>query len=205
MLFQNCNSFSPYKGNSIKMQKYFIDSSRIGAHSKDGEHGNEGLRQQEMIDENWMTFALLQAKEAGSLGEVPVGAALVGPEGLLAVAGNAPIRLADPSAHAEILALRAAAQLRNNYRLPNTTLYVTLEPCIMCMGALIQARVSRLVYGAADPKTGAATSVYAIGSDNRLNHTLLMSGGIMADQCGELLKAFFKKRRSEGLMTNCPF
>ena len=166
---------------------------------------DKGLRQQEMIDDNWMTVALLQAKEAGSLGEVPVGAVLVGPEGLLAVASNAPIRLADPSAHAEILVLRAAAQLRHNYRLPDTTLYVTLEPCIMCMGALIQARVSRLVYGAADPKTGAATSVYSIGSDNRLNHTLSICGGIMADQCGQLLKEFFKKRRSEGVTTNCPF
>jgi len=166
---------------------------------------NQELRQQEIIDENWMTVALLQAKEAGSLGEVPVGAVLVGPEGLLAVAANAPIRLTDPSAHAEILVLRAAAHHRHNYRLPNTTLYVTLEPCIMCMGALIQARVSRLVYGAADPKTGAATSVYTIGTDNRLNHTLSIRGGIMADQCGQLLKEFFKKRRSEALTTNSPF
>ncbi len=166
---------------------------------------DKGLKQQEMIDDNWMTVALMQAKEAGSQGEVPVGAVLIGPEGLLAVASNAPIRLADPSAHAEILVLRAAAQLRQNYRLPNTTLYVTLEPCIMCMGALIQARVSRLVYGAADPKTGAATSVYSIGSDNRLNHTLDIKGGIMADQCGHLLKEFFKKRRREGVSTNCPF
>lgn len=144
----------------------------------------------------WMERALSRAVDAARMGEVPVGAVLVGPEGMLAEAGNSPIRFHDPTAHAEILALRTASASLGNYRLPNTTLYVTLEPCIMCMGALIQARISRLVYGAADPKTGAASSVYAIGRDGRLNHDIEIRGGILADRCGELLRTFFKSRRS---------
>ncbi len=125
-----------------------------------------------------------------------MGAVLVGKNGLLASAGNSPIRLTDPSAHAEILAIRMAALLVHNYRLPETTLYVTLEPCIMCMGALVQARISRLVYGAADPKTGAAISVYSIGRDQRLNHMIAVTGGVLAKQCGELLKNFFREKRN---------
>jgi tRNA(adenine34) deaminase len=156
-------------------------------------------------DEYWMEQALLHAREAGRQGEVPVGAVLVGAEGLLAGAGNSPIRLFDPSAHAEILTLRTAAQRAQNYRLPETTIYVTLEPCIMCMGALIQARISRLVYGASDPKTGAAASVYAIGNDGRLNHSLAISGGILADRCAELLKRFFQDRRADRPERNNPF
>ena len=156
-------------------------------------------------DEHWMGLALQQAKAAGEQGEVPVGAALVGKDRLLATAGNSPIRLADPSAHAEILAIRQAAQLLQNYRLPETTLYVTLEPCIMCMGALIQARISRLVFGAADPKTGAAISLYAIGSDPILNHTIEVTGGVLADQSAALLKNFFKERRGSSLGGNSPF
>jgi len=159
--------------------------------------GGEFL-QKSATDEYWMEHALQQAREAAGLGEVPVGAVLVGKDGLLAAAGNSPIRFADPSAHAEILAIRGGAQLLQNYRLPDTTLYVTLEPCIMCMGALIQARISRLVYGAADPKTGAATSLYAIGSDPRLNHTIAVTGGVLADRCGQLLKDFFKEKRGGG-------
>lgn len=146
-------------------------------------------------DEFWMEQAFFQALGAARKGEVPVGAVLVGPEGMLAAAGNSPIGLHDPTAHAEILVLRTASANISNYRLPNTTLYVTLEPCIMCMGALIQARISRLVYGADDPKTGAASSVYTIGSDGRLNHRIEVRGGILADRCGELLRAFFKTRR----------
>jgi tRNA(adenine34) deaminase len=146
-------------------------------------------------DEYWMELALQQARDAAGQGEVPVGAVLVEKGRLLAVAGNSPIRLADPSAHAEILAIRGAALLLQNYRLPETTIYVTLEPCIMCMGALIQARISRLVYGAADPKTGAAISLYTVGNDPRLNHTIAVTGGVLAEQCGELLKTFFKEKR----------
>jgi tRNA(adenine34) deaminase len=144
----------------------------------------------------WMERALSEAIDAARLGEVPVGAVLVGPDGLLAAAGNSPIRLHDPTAHAEILAIRAASADQRNYRLPGTTLYVTLEPCVMCMGALIQARIGRLVYGATDPKTGAAASVYTVGSDGRLNHDIEICGGILAERCGELLRTFFKTRRS---------
>ncbi|MBU1567656.1 MAG: tRNA adenosine(34) deaminase TadA [Proteobacteria bacterium] len=157
------------------------------------------FQQQLSIDEYWMDLALQQAREAIEQNEVPVGAVLIGKNGLLAAAGNSPIRLADPSAHAEILAIRRAAQLVQNYRLPETTMYVTLEPCIMCMGALIHARINRLVYGAADPKTGAATSLYTIGNDHRLNHTITVTTGVLADQCAELLKNFFKKKRGENL------
>ena len=156
-------------------------------------------------DEQWMELALQQAREAGLRGEVPVGAVLIAGEQLLAVAGNSPIQLFDPSAHAEILAIRRAAELLRNYRLPDTTLYVTLEPCIMCMGALIQARVSTLVYGAADPKTGAAKSLYTIGNDHRLNHNLTVTGGVLADECAALLKDFFRERRSCGSVQTPPF
>jgi tRNA(adenine34) deaminase len=148
-------------------------------------------------DEYWMQQALLQAEKAAVKGEIPVGAVLIDQDGLLAAAGNSPISRQDPTAHAEILVMRYAAKQLQNYRLPGTTLYVTLEPCIMCMGAMIHARIERLVYGAADPKTGAAVSVYAIGSDGRLNHRIEISGGILAERCSFLLKTFFKARRQE--------
>lgn len=148
------------------------------------------------IDIVWMEMALAEAMNAANMGEVPVGAVLVGADGLLGAAGNSPIRMSDPTAHAEILALRQASSSRQNYRLPGTTLYVTLEPCIMCMGALIQARIGRLVYGATDAKTGAASSVYTIGSDGRLNHNIEICSGILADRCGELLRTFFRNRRN---------
>jgi tRNA(adenine34) deaminase len=148
-------------------------------------------------DEYWMQLALLQAAKAADNGEIPVGAVLIGKEGLLAAAGNSPIRHQDPTAHAEIIVIRSAAALLHNYRLPGTTLYVTLEPCVMCMGALIQARIERLVYGATDPKTGAADSVYFIGNDGCLNHKIQVRGGVLAKQSSILLKAFFKARRKE--------
>ena len=119
-----------------------------------------------------MQQALLQAEKAPQTAKFPLAQCLIGPNGLLAAAGNSPISRHDPTAHAEIIAIRNAAEHLHNYRLPGTTLYVTLEPCIMCMGALIQARIERLVYGAADPKTGAASSVYTIGSDGFLNHKI---------------------------------
>lgn len=156
-------------------------------------------------DKQWMELALRQAREAGLRGEVPVGAVLVAGERLLAAAGNSPIDLSDPTAHAEILAIRKAAELLHNYRLPDTTLYVTLEPCIMCMGTMIQARVSTLVYGATDPKSGAATSLYTIGNDQRLNHKLTVIGGVLADECASLLKDFFRERRSGGSVQTSPF
>lgn len=148
-------------------------------------------------DEYWMRQALLHAEKAATKGEIPVGAVLIHQNGLLAAAGNSPISRQDPTAHAEILVMRHAAEQLQNYRLPGTTLYVTLEPCIMCMGAMIHARIDRLVYGAADPKTGAAASVYAIGSDGCLNHRIEISSGILAERCSTLLKTFFKARRQE--------
>jgi tRNA(adenine34) deaminase len=146
-------------------------------------------------DDWWMGRALVQARAAALRGEVPVGAVLVGAEGMLAEAGNGPIGRQDPTAHAEILVLRAGASTRGNYRLSGTTLYVTLEPCLMCMGALLHARVDRLVYGAVDPKSGAADSLYSIGRDCRLNHSLTVSGGVLAAECAELLRTFFQNRR----------
>jgi len=145
----------------------------------------------------WMEQALLHAEKVALNGEIPVGAVLIDNNGLLAAAGNSPISRKDPSAHAEMLVIRSAAEQLNNYRLPGTTLYVTLEPCIMCMGVLIHARITRLVYGAADPKTGAADSVYSIGNDGRLNHKIEIRGGVLAEQCSTLLKTFFKTRRKE--------
>ncbi len=149
------------------------------------------------IDNYWMRQAILQAEKAAANSEIPVGAVLVGPKGLMAVAGNSPISRNDPTAHAEIIAIRNGAERLHNYRLPGTTLYVTLEPCVMCMGALIQARIDRLVYGADDPKTGAVHSVYTIGSDSLLNHTIDITGGILAEECSTLLKEFFHRRRQE--------
>ena len=148
-------------------------------------------------DNQWMRQALLQAESAAAHGEIPVGAVLVGPNGLLAAAGNSPIGRHDPTAHAEIIALRNAAEGLHNYRLPGTTLYVTLEPCVMCMGAMIQARIERLVFGATDPKAGAVSSVYTIGSDGLLNHKIEILGGVLAEQCSALLKNFFRSRRKE--------
>ena len=144
----------------------------------------------------YMRLAYSEAVKAAERGEVPVGAVLVDKNGIvLAKAGNSTIALADPSAHAEILALRLAGQALSNYRLPDTTMYVTLEPCIMCMGAMLHARVSRLIFAAPDPKTGAAQSRYRIGRDGQANHELLVESGLLADECGQLLKSFFKSRR----------
>lgn len=144
-------------------------------------------------DEKWLRLALKAARAAANLDEVPVGAVLVRDGNLIAAAGNQPIGLHDPTAHAEIRVLRAAAQQYRNYRLPGSTLYVTLEPCLMCIGAIIHARVERLVYGAADPKTGAVQSLYAIGSDKRLNHSLDITAGVLEEECGELLRSFSGK------------
>jgi len=146
-------------------------------------------------DAYWMERALEFARQSAENGEVPVGAVLIREDKLLAGTGNAPINNNDPTAHAEILALRSGAEKLQNYRLPETTLYVTLEPCIMCMGAIIHSRVKRLVFGATDPKTGAAHSVYQIGQDGILNHKLVVSGGILKDECSKMLKEFFKSRR----------
>jgi tRNA(adenine34) deaminase len=120
--------------------------------------------------------------------------AVLGDE-LVARAGNRPIAAHDPTAHAEILALRAAAQQLGNYRLPSLTIYVTLEPCPMCVGAMLHARVARLVFGAADPKSGAVQSVWRLAEDARYNHKMAVTGGILAEECGELLRRFFRQKR----------
>ncbi|MBS0358453.1 MAG: tRNA adenosine(34) deaminase TadA [Proteobacteria bacterium] len=143
----------------------------------------------------YMHHAIKLARKAEQHGEVPVGAVLVLNDTIIGEGWNQPISTNDPTAHAEIVALRSAAQQVKNYRLLNTTLYVTLEPCLMCVGAMIHARIQRLVYGADDPKTGAIKSVFTIPSQNVLNHSLECHSGVLAHECGELLKDFFKKRR----------
>ena len=146
-----------------------------------------------------MTLALKEAEKGLSLGEVPVGAVLVGGEGeILAKAHNSPISLHDPSAHAEILVMRAAGRSLKNYRLNNTTLVVTIEPCLMCMGAAVHARLARVVFGARDPKGGAAGSLYNIGSDVRLNHQIEIVPGVLEDECRRLVQDFFRMRRQAG-------
>ena len=146
-------------------------------------------------DENWMRYALQLAQQAALQGEVPVGAVLVQDDNILGEGWNQPISLNDPSAHAEMLAMRAAGQAAANYRLPNTTLYVTLEPCSMCAGAMIHARIARVVFGAYDPKTGAAGSLFSVLNDPRHNHQVQISGGVLAEECAELLRTFFRERR----------
>ncbi len=152
---------------------------------------------QHQIDVTFMQQALSLARSAAEHGEVPVGAIIVKDDKTIASAANSPVSTHDPTAHAEILALRRAAAMLENYRLPGTTLYVTLEPCIMCMGAIIHARVQRIVFGAHDPKTGAAGSRYSIGSDGLLNHRLEISNGVCATECSALLKDFFRARRKK--------
>lgn len=142
-----------------------------------------------------MTRALHLAQQAGRRGEVPVGAVLVKGGEIFAEGWNQPIATHDPSAHAEIVVLRQAALKLGNYRLLDTTLYVTLEPCVMCAGAMIHARIKRLVYGAADPKTGAAGSVFDIFSSGKVNHIIDVAGGVLEQACGDELRQFFKSRR----------
>jgi len=143
-----------------------------------------------------MKQAIEQAKIAKNQNEVPVGAIITYKNKIIAKAHNAPISQNDPTAHAEIQALRIAAKTLNNYRLNNCTLYVTLEPCTMCIGAILHARIKHLVYGAKDPKTGAIESVLNIADNKQLNHHLTIQGGIMEKECGDLLKAFFKEKRA---------
>lgn len=147
------------------------------------------------IDEQWMRHAIRLAQRAETQGEVPVGALIVKDERCLAEGWNQPIALHDPSAHAEMLAVRKAAEILQNYRLGAVTLYVTLEPCAMCMGLLNHARVNRLVFGAYDPKRGAVCNSLQLADADFLNHRINWIGGILANECGNLLLDFFKKRR----------
>lgn len=144
-----------------------------------------------------MQVALGLAREAGAAGEVPVGAVVVLDGEIVGRGFNQPILRHDPTAHAEIMALRDAADRVGNYRLPGSTLYVTLEPCVMCTGAIMHARVARVVYGARDPKTGAAGSVVDLYGESRLNHHAAIEGGVLAGDCGSLLSSFFAARRGK--------
>ncbi len=150
----------------------------------------------EGLDELFMAEALLEAERAQAAGEVPVGAVVVSPGGeILGRGHNLVITTCDPTAHAEINALRQAARKVGNYRLPGVTIYVTIEPCPMCAGALVLARVSRLVFGAGDPKSGACGSLYQIVQDQRLNHRLEVVAGVLENRCREIIQAFFRARR----------
>jgi tRNA(adenine34) deaminase len=154
-----------------------------------------------MDDSVYMRQALSQAGNAWTLGEVPVGAVIVKDGEIIATGFNQPIGTHDPTAHAEIMALRAAAELLGNYRLPGCELYVTLEPCAMCSGAMMHARLKRVVFGAPDPKTGACGSVLDLFAQQKLNHHTEVRGGVLAEECGALLKDFFAERRRAALRT----
>jgi len=149
------------------------------------------------VDEKWMVLAIEQAKLAEKIDEVPVGAVLVQDGQLITSAHNQPISTNDPTAHAEIQLLRKAGEELNNYRLPNTTLYVTLEPCTMCLGAMIHARVSRVVFGAYDEKTGVCGSCQDLSTSECFNHTIKIQGSVLANECKALLQRFFKVRRKK--------
>ncbi|HUB17217.1 MAG TPA: tRNA adenosine(34) deaminase TadA [Acidobacteriaceae bacterium] len=147
------------------------------------------------IDEARMQAALAEARAAAEAGEVPIGAIALVEGEIVARAQNRVLRDVDPTAHAEVVAMRAAAKAVGNYRLMNCELYVTLEPCAMCAGAMIHARLRRLVYGAADPKAGAAGSVLAVLNHPQLNHQMAVASGVLGGECGELLREFFRERR----------
>ena len=153
-----------------------------------------------MNDEDYMRAALEQARQAVACDEVPVGAVVVLDGEIVGRGFNQPIRRHDPTAHAEIMALRDAAARLGNYRLPGCALYVTLEPCVMCSGAIMHARIARVVFGARDPKTGVAGSVLDLFAETRLNHHAGIEGGLLADDCGRLLSGFFAARRSKTLV-----
>lgn len=146
-------------------------------------------------DEHWMRQALALAARAEAEGEVPVGAVLVRENALIGEGWNHPITAHDPTAHAEVVALRDAGKRTGNYRQGGSTLYVTLEPCLMCVGAMVHARVERLVYGASDPKSGMVSTLCEAFSLPGLNHQVSHTGGVLADECGAILKTFFRKRR----------
>lgn len=153
------------------------------------------LTEQEQIDARFMARALELARTAEAAGEVPVGAVIVKDGAIVSEGWNRPISTHDPTAHAEIVAMRAASQVLRSYRLLGTTLYVTLEPCAMCAGAMVHARVKRLVYAATDPRAGAAGSIFNIAQHSALNHRLDVLGGVMAEECSAQLRSFFVARR----------
>ena len=146
-------------------------------------------------DYDFMKIALAEAESRYRRGEVPVGAVLVREGNILAQAHNSPISTNDPSAHAEMLVLRKAGEILGNYRMAGTELYVTIEPCIMCAGAIVHARVERVIFGARDPKCGAVVSLYNVLDDKRLNHQVKITEGILKEECGEIISRFFKEKR----------
>ena len=148
--------------------------------------------------EHFMRLAIEQANQAEQWGDVPIGAVIVRDDAVIAAAGNRRAVAPDPVVHAELLAIRLAAKAVEDWRLNECTLYVTLEPCVMCAGAIVLARVGQVVYGAADPKAGAAESVYTIFDDNRLNHRPTVVAGVLAEPCGRLLTEFFRRQRRLG-------
>ena len=148
-----------------------------------------------MTDEDWMRYAIRMAQRAEQQGEVPVGAIIVRNDTCIAEGWNQPIQNHDPSAHAEVMALRKAGQYLHNYRLKDCTAYVTLEPCVMCMGALAHARIKRIVFGAYDPKRGAVCHALQLADADFLNHTMQWQGGVLENECAELLTDFFRARR----------
>lgn len=155
----------------------------------------------EGTDEAFMRLALAEAEEAARLGEIPIGAVIVQEGEVLATGHNLRETLQDPTLHAEVVALRRAAQNRRSWRLTGATMYVTIEPCPMCAGALVLARVSRLVYGAPDPKAGAVDTLMDLVRDERLNHRLKVTSGVLADEATAVMQAFFRRRRREGNMS----
>jgi tRNA(adenine34) deaminase len=167
-----------------------------GRHEHEHQHQHQQAREHPQAHEHGMRLALDQARNALLVGEVPVGAVILRDGKLIATGYNRPITTHDPTAHAEIVALRHAATLLENYRLPDCELYVTLEPCAMCAMALMHARFKRVVFGALEPKTGAAGSVLNLFADTRLNHQTELVGGVMAEACGHVLKEFFAERRA---------
>ncbi|HOO40882.1 MAG TPA: tRNA adenosine(34) deaminase TadA [Syntrophales bacterium] len=146
-------------------------------------------------DHSMMSLALKEAERAYEEGEIPVGAVLTLGGEIIARGHNRSISLSDPTAHAEILALRMAGEREGNYRLPGATLYVTLEPCLMCAGAILQARLKRIVFGAFDPKGGAVVTLYRVLQDERLNHSVEITGGVQKERCGKILSRFFREKR----------
>jgi tRNA(adenine34) deaminase len=150
-----------------------------------------------MTDEQWMRYALNRARQAGARGEVPVGAVIVMDGDAIAEGINEPIGTHDPTAHAEIVALRRAAAEIGNYRLTGATLYVTIEPCLMCVGAMVHARIERLVYGAPEPKAGAIESAFRALEHPTLNHRFEVTAGVLADEARDVMQAFFRERRTE--------
>ena len=152
--------------------------------------------------EHWMRQALTLAQAAGDAGEVPVGAVVVRDGVMLGSAGNAPLGATDPTAHAEILALRQAASQCGNYRLPGCTLYVTIEPCTMCVGAMIHARIETLIFGAREPRAGAVVSAHHLLDGRTYNHRIHFQEGVLAEDCGAIMRSFFQARRNQRVMTS---